>query len=313
MIGVAADRSGAYFVGPRAVADLDADGDLDVVATGVFLPDAKVNALLNDGTGVFSLAGELSSNPAPGRSPDHQAHEIEAVDLDADRLPDLVMNTPVGLVIVWNAGGGRLEPFQTLPVAGTERVSGLTVGDLEGDGDLDVLTILYQLKGRDQLAIVRNEGSRRLPPPELTVSNLEHAGAIASGDVEGDGVLDIVLSGSGRVTLLHQAGDHLDQSRTYRSGVSPHEVLVGDVDGDGRRDLALTRPGDEMGGEAGKTKLRVLYNRGEGRFSRPAKVLDDPLARAKVTDDLNGDGRLDITMGDSFYLSAPRGPGATCL
>jgi hypothetical protein len=118
----------------RSVAWLDAnlDGRLDLLASNLLTPN---RLFLNDGDGTFTDASEAFGVAQPA------AVHVAWGDLDGDRAPDLIYaGTPKGLRVLMNDAGKRF--VDRTGDAGLENlghsIKGMTLGDVDGDGDLDV-------------------------------------------------------------------------------------------------------------------------------------------------------------------------------
>jgi hypothetical protein len=122
---------------------------------------------------------------------------------------------------------------------------------------------------------------------------------VAIGDLNGDGRSDLVTTsqvGSRDASyvsvLLNRDGNSFTSRRAYRIGRQPLAVAIGDLDGDGKPDLATANLFDNT--------VSVLMNRGGGRF---AAARQDYPARARPWDiasaDLNGDGNADLVIASS--------------
>ncbi len=120
-----------------AIGDVDGDGDLDLLTANA--GDGTVSVRRNDGTGTFSGG----SNPAVGAFP----YDVAVGDVDGDGDLDLLAANSAGLATVsvrLNNGTGSF----TAPATNPDPPVGLGVrnvvlGDLDGDGDLDLLTANY--------------------------------------------------------------------------------------------------------------------------------------------------------------------------
>ncbi|MBY0274045.1 CRTAC1 family protein [Candidatus Binatia bacterium] len=118
----------------RSVAWLDAnlDGRLDLLVSNLLTPN---RLFLGNGDGTFAEAGEAFGIASPA------AVHVAWGDLNGDRAPDLIYaGTPKGLRVLMNEGGKRF--VDRTGEAGLENlghsVKGMTLGDVDGDGDLDV-------------------------------------------------------------------------------------------------------------------------------------------------------------------------------
>ncbi|HEV7762880.1 MAG TPA: S8 family serine peptidase, partial [Acidimicrobiales bacterium] len=239
--------------GPPATGDFDADGDVDV-ATGT---DESIGVAWNEG-------GELA---APESYPASGAASLAAVDLDgASAHPATEL---VGASDVWRWTG---DGFAATPL-GFDRGSPAAGGDLNGDGRLDLVDVST---GKVQVH-AQQAGGTWAEPTDVAIAPLTSAGSLAVGDVSADGHADLVVTGTdangaAQVVRLLQAGGTLGEATalTGADGAGPAKAAaIGDVDGDGRADVAVLHDG----------KVGVYSQSADGRLGREA-VLPAPDAAA---------------------------------
>ncbi len=150
--------------------------------------------------------------------------------------------------------------------------------------------------GRDIVPDSTGNGSNPLFLPPAPYSVTRDTVGAAIGDLNGDGILDIVgANDEGTVTVLLGYGDG-----SFRPGsvfnVSPQSninaIAIADVNGDGQADLLIAAWGVLAAGEG---YVIVMLGNGDGTF-RPGVVYDSGglEARAIAVADLNGDGHLDV-------------------
>ncbi len=204
-----------------AVADVDLDGDLDVVAAAAFAPE--VAWWENPTTG-----GGGWVEHAIGADPD-QPWFVAAGDLDRDGDVDVVVGSRDSYDIVdllWYANpevdGGASWTAHTIVGLVTEGMRSVSLADFDRDGDLDVVVTRDTNGSASSIMVYVNDGG--MPPADGWDSHMVAAtdglGAygLATADIDGDGDLDVVAS-------LYYA----DDVRWYRNDGS--ELWVGhDVD-----------------------------------------------------------------------------------
>jgi uncharacterized repeat protein (TIGR01451 family) len=132
--------------------------------------------------------------------------------------------------------------------------------------------------------------------------------AIAVGDFNGDGKMDIAVAntGSSDVSILLGNGDGTFQPAVnFSAGNSPKAISVGDFNGDGKLDLAVFQPGAT--GIAGS--VSILLGNGDGTFQAPKTLALSASASFMVVADFNLDKNADLAVGDSTSLSTYIGNG----
>ena len=117
----------------------------------------------------------------------------------------------------------------------------LASGDLDGDGDLD---LIIPNSGSGTIVLLLNNGDGSFFQRTLNSSGGPWSGA--TSDLDGDGDLDLVITKytTNRIAIFINDGDaNFDPRPEISVGINPHLVVVGDLDGNGTMDLAVTNDG----------------------------------------------------------------------
>jgi FG-GAP-like repeat/FG-GAP repeat len=203
-------------------------------------------------------------------------------------------------------GGSMFLAEKVLPGVANFLPSGvLALGDLNGDQKADVAVSYYPdpalLGGgagavggqHDALGIFLTNAAGDLAAPVTYANGLGAVNALAFGDVDGDGNLDLVASDGDVQVFANKGAGALADPMTYPVGPS-YQVNLGDLNGDGRLDIvASTQELDQSG--IVRVGLSVLTYVGAGSFVGSRDVVADS-GPAFVVGDLNGDGKPDIAM-----------------
>jgi uncharacterized repeat protein (TIGR01451 family) len=242
-----------------SAADIDLDGDLDL-ATASYYGDF-VAWYPNNGDGTFGRQQVVVENK-------NLVSASRLVDLNADGLPDIVTNNAT-CAIIWNVSGGAGWSPATLPGQGVSRCE----ADLDGDLDLDLIGVG---------AWYENDGSGNFTQHD---DALLGTGTARAADMNGDGLMDVVLSvGAGFTTLINDGAGGFTALPGNGAGASLY--ALGDIDGDGDVDAVSLVSG---------TALRGHFNDGSGTLTGPVTLHTGQAgtARTVLLHDLNGDGVLD--------------------
>jgi hypothetical protein len=282
------------------VADLDGDGDPDVV---VVSEDDRVNEMyFNLGDGTFSDEG--SRWPVDGTS-----NAVVVGDVDRDGDSDLLVGNNGQNVLLLNSGSGRFSDRTATHLPAIEDVTqDLELGDVDGDGDLDVL-----VGNEDRNRLLINDGRGRFTDESesrLPVRGQEETREADFGDVDGDGDLDIVFANTqffvqqavrqNRLLINDGTGYFVDETdmRLPRDGDLTVDVDFVDLDEDGDLDLVLGNSMRE--GTSGNTigeRFAAYLNDGAGVFTLVRWVLPRSIVGNGFdieAADFNGDGRIDL-------------------
>lgn len=222
--------------------DFDNDGDVDAVAS-YESPGAPLCYMTNDGKGNFSASTIAGSSFRSGG--------LAVGDFDQDGDLDVLLavdetaTTANNARLVRNDGGGRFTVMGILP--GTAYFArGGSFGDLDGDGDLD---LVVALTGSTNDAVYENVNGAMTFKTTLTGAGNTDAAVLADSD--GDGDLDVLTTAhNGGAQLYYRNDGNFSFSQTTLASLGDtYEAKWGDLDGDGDPDAVvanLTGGADEM-------------------------------------------------------------------
>jgi hypothetical protein len=280
-----------------ALGDVDGDGNLDLLA-----PDysngtgTTVNIHRNNGLGLFQANQSVVVGPGP--------YGVALGDIDGDGDLDMLATStasPGGMVSVhFNNGRGvfsNVSPAQTVPVGANPL--NLVLGDVDSDGDLDLLTG----NSNANTVSVRLNNGQGLFGGGSTVAVAGSPFGMALGDVDGDYDLDVLtvnpgLNGTVSVRLNNGLGSFSGNAEVpvgnTTTGNGGFSIVLGDVDGDGDLDLLVA---NANGGGAGTVLVR--FNDGRGLFSGSQQVAVGRAPQGVGVGDVDGDGDLDLLAANS--------------
>jgi hypothetical protein len=303
-----ATPTGSYSPYGIVAADVDGDGKLDIIATD-FIDQNVVSVYRNTCTPGDISAGAFATRVDFPTGPNPQG--VAVGDIDGDGRTDL---------LVANTGDGTVSILRNTSVVGSLTAGSfaakvdfatgggcdnVTVGDLDGDGRPDVATA----NGGGTVSLLRNISS-----PGSLAFDTKADFATADGalhvklvDLDGDGKLDLIVecylpqtmsvfrntSTAGSLTV-----DSLAPRIDFALGGRGHTTAVGDLDGDGKPDLAVATELDSL--------ISIFQNNGT-----PGSFTDSSLAGrvdfstgwnawGVTVGDLDGDGRPDVVFANSY-------------
>jgi trimeric autotransporter adhesin len=239
-----------------AMGDLDGDGKADLAVANYY--SNTVSVFRNTGSSGAITAGSFAAKVdfTTGAQP----HSVAIGDLDGDGKADLAVanatsstvsvfrNTSSSGVITAGSFAARVD-FAT----GTNPLS-VAIGDLDGDGKAD---LAVANTNSATVSVFRNTGSSGA----ITVGSFAakadfatgtHPLVVSIGDLDGDGKADLVVvnNGSTSVSVFRNTSSSgaitsgsFAARVNFTTGSSPYSVAIGDLDGDGKADLAVANFG----------------------------------------------------------------------
>ena len=269
------------------LADLDADGNLDVA--GGTHDSSEVLVLWGDGKGGLGPpSGARFASGAQGRP---HTHGLLAHDVTRDGKLDLLLSQSDpqdALYVLSNDWQRGFVPHgQALPLGRSAYPPTLAL--LDGDEHADLISPGMN-SAPPALTLLRGRAAGGFEQPVVIPMAIGRPFYVAAGDLDGDRDLDLAVSHDDATKaslLLNQGGAFTPTSASpLELGGKTWAVLLSDLDGDGRADLAA----------AGGSVARVFLSDGRGGFA-PAPGSPFPVARGSwrlALADLNGDRKLDL-------------------
>ena len=272
-----------------ALADLDGDGTLDMVETSY----NGTTVLRGNGDGTF--APPVAVLPAP-----QQGGGLAVRDFNGDGALDLAAPAATWINIAFGNGDGSFQPAQQLPIAltGNRSLGGLTAGDFNEDGNLDLVT--NEFEGTGQLLPGNGDGTFAPSQAFPTTSSFN----FISADLDKNGHLDLAVLNPSAVEIFLGTGqgDFVTNARSPGANNNSLATALGDLNGDGILDVV---------GGGGQGLASVALGTGDGTFQAaqsypyPAQQILDDVAIA----DVNQDGKPDLTLCAQGQLFALPGNG----
>ena len=255
-----------------ASGDFNHDGLADVVVGSKL--DGKVHLHLANGEGAFSHAGQFATRP------DNRA--LVLFDANADGEPDLATVTMRGeLCLLLNQGNGRFGQAKVWQLGGL--LQDVVATDVDGDGDQDLLVAATSAQ---QVIWMKNEGNGQMVRAGSWPTGREPR-SLALGDLDGDGSTDMVAGcDDGTITLFRGENGGFRRLERISSGSANWSVLIADLNGDGRSDIATASYLDKW--------LSIHLQKAGGQFPIAQQILSGDHNFDLVAADFDLDGDLDL-------------------
>jgi hypothetical protein len=312
--------------GYATTGDFNGDGKLDFavlseIPSGPYVDGNEVNILLGNGDGSFVLGQQIQGFPVFITSGDFNGDGIADLALSFEGIGGVTANGKVA-ILLGNGDGTFTTLASTAPTGASPQYS--AAGDFNGDGKTDLAVVNFS---SNSVTILLGNGDGTFTPTSQALATGAIPVSVVVADLNGDGNLDLAVLTSGNVPTGHELPSTVtillgNGDGTFTpAAVSPvlssvvgsivesvaESMAVGDFNGDGKADLAITTIRTGIVGIEPIT-MQVLLGNGDGTFapklSLPTGYYGNPTKVA--TGDFNGDGLSDIAVdadeSDSVYL-----------
>ena len=273
-----------------ALADLDEDNDLDLVAA--YGEDRVLAYYKNDGTGYFDsfvIISEMSDSVS--------AH-VSVADLDNDGKVDLVTSSEDSIFWYKNLGNGNFSTLLMIDDS-SYRYPRIYTADLDGDG---LVEVFFTSRGDDKVGFYKNLGNGGFGTKQILNHNADGTRSAWAADLDNDSLTD-VLSASyydNKVVWHKNLGNGTFGSEIIISNaaVGPTFTLAADLNNDSLPDVVYRND----------STIASKRNLGNGNFSQEAIICNDTWGPTYVVPiDLDQDNDTDlvvpiVTMGEFFWL-----------
>ncbi len=294
------------------IADLDGDGRTDAATAnyGTGNPSSVTIVPNISGNGQLAFASKIDL-PLPANS---GAYNLTAADLDGDGRAELVVanNLSYTVTVFRNTSSPGAISF----AAGIQFATGndpycVSIGDLDSDGKPDLAVSNYFAGTVSLLRNTSVSGSISFAPAINVQTNVGPR-SVSIGDLDGDGMPDLATANelSKTISILRNTSSPGSLSFAARQDVSvngtPYNVAVGDLDGDGKNDLAVSDNTNSL--------IHLYRNTSSpGNIALAGSIdLYQPYPTTFVSiGDINGDGKPDLASATQFSVYLYRNNSAS--
>ncbi|WP_405352256.1 CRTAC1 family protein [Nonlabens sp. Asnod3-H03] len=317
---------------PSALIDIDNDNVDEVFFGGGMNQEDAIFAYRNNEFVDISTEVNL---PKKGNSTTTVG--VVSADFDNNGFSDIILSREDGLRIYYNTNGKFIEKIIATPVNEKSNPTGITVGDIDKDGDLDIFLATYlkkELMEGQNIFEDYNYGSTS----ELLLNNgddtfksitisagLEYVHNTFQGvfvDIDNDSWLDlIVVHDTGEVRTYKNNGDltfTMKSNPTTKKFAYPMGLAVGDYNNDGKVDFMFSNTGSTLPNMLAQGDIKdpslftdkwILFkNDGDFKFTdvaADAKIADYEFAWGCTFADLNNDGLQDLMVAENYVDFPP--------
>lgn len=263
-----------------AVADIDGDGDLDIVA--VSTNDHKIVWFKNlDGQGNFGqqqLVAQLN-----------EVQTVQAKDMDGDGDIDIIAGGDYKVIWLENTDGQGTFGPERIIANDIQTTESIEVGDVDGDGDMDVVVADWL---NQTISWYENlDGMGTFGPSRLITAEGDATSSVILKDFDNDGILDVAADyqiGSIAWFKNEDGQGNFGDANVIGSGMGTiYKLYSEDINGNGNNDI--------LASDWNQDKILLFENYGNGNFGNSQIIHSEsqnPIGI--IADDFNGDGKMDV-------------------
>ena len=297
--------SASHFV----LADFNGDGKSDLLTVGKNTATGMPTASIAPGNGNGTFGGATTFFIGVSGS------ALAAGDFNGDGKLDFIAADSSNSVRVYLGRGDGT--FTAAPTAATGySPAGLAVGDFNGDGKLDVVV---SNNHENTVSVLLGKGDGTFQTKRDFAVGIT-PGEIAVGDFNGDSKPDLAVISVGYINsqtyqliggttvsvLLGRSDGTFQPKQDFTVGQGAKSVAVGDINGDGKLDLAVAHANPYFNPYNLLDSTSILRGNGDGTFGSASEVAAGKAQNSLTLRDINGDGKLDLIAGSGD----PANPGS---
>ena len=275
-----------------ALADVNGDGRLDVITANSVSNTVGVLAGLPGG----SLGPVTLYAVGAGSVP----NAVVLADVNEDGRLDIVTanygTNSVGVLL--GVAGGSFGPVATYGVGVGSGPYGVAVGDVNNDGHPDIVSANY---GSHTIGVLLGlSGGSFATASTYSTGTNSFPSSVVIADFDRDGRPDLATASTGATAVgilrgLAGGGFQAVANRLLSTTISPTDIAVADINGDGWPDLVTSNNGPNGLGSVG-----LLVSSGTGSFFDRTYPTGTAEPLGVAVGDLTGDGRLDYVTANTY-------------